>query len=48
MQKYLEYCVRNYITKESLKEETGYNGKDIMALYDKEKAKIKWQKGQER
>jgi len=35
MQKYLEYCKRNGITKDKLNKEVGYEGMDVMALYDK-------------
>lgn len=39
MQKYLHYCKRNGITKERLARETGYDGMDVMALYDRQAAK---------
>ena len=38
MQKYLSYCKRSGVTKELLTDETGYDGMDVMTLYDKEAA----------
>lgn len=34
MQKYLHYCKLHGITKEELTRETGYDGMDVMTLYD--------------
>lgn len=39
MQKYLNYCKRSGVTKELLANETGYDGMDVMTLYDKEASK---------
>lgn len=39
MQKYLDYCKRNGITKDRLAKETGYDGMDVMTLYDRQAAK---------
>ncbi|ERJ00226.1 hypothetical protein SAMN05444424_2761 [Bittarella massiliensis (ex Durand et al. 2017)] len=39
MQKYLDYCKRNGITKDRLAKETDYDGMDVMTLYDREAAK---------
>lgn len=35
MQRYLDYCKRNQVTKEQLCEEFQYSGMDVMTLYDK-------------
>ena len=39
MQKYLHYCKQHGITKERLARETGYDGMDVMTLYDRQAAK---------
>ena len=39
MQKYLDYCKQHGITKERLAAETGYDGVDVMPLYDRQTAK---------
>ena len=39
MQKYLDYCKRNGVTRELLAKESGYDGMDVMTLYDREAAK---------
>lgn len=52
LQKYLNYCKRNGITKEKLGEVLSYNGMDVMTLYgsgkEVEKEKMRSKKGQER
>lgn len=39
MQKYLHFCKQHGITKERLAHETGYDGMDVMTLYDRQAAK---------
>ena len=39
MQKYLHYCKQHGITKERLARETGYDGMDVMTLYDRQVTK---------
>ena len=39
MQKYLDYCKRNGVTKDRLVREADYDGMDVMTLYDREAAK---------
>lgn len=39
MQKYLHYCKQHGITKERLAREAGYDGMDVMTLYDRQAAK---------
>jgi len=39
MQKYLDYCRRHGVTKELLACETGYDGMDVMSLYDRNAVK---------
>lgn len=44
MQKYLNYCKRNGVTKDRLARETGYDGMDVMTLYDKQAVKAAQEK----
>ena len=37
LQKYLEYCKQNNITKERLHKEVNYKGMDVMTLYEKKR-----------
>ena len=39
MQQYLHYCKKHGITKELLAQEAGYDGMDVMRLYDKQAVK---------
>ena len=39
MQKYLGYCKQHGVTREQLAQEAGYDGMDVMALYDRQAAK---------
>lgn len=39
MQKYLDYCKRNGVTRELLAKESGYDGMDVMELYERQIAK---------
>ena len=39
LQKYLEFCKRNGITRERLEKECSYEGWDILTLYDRQTAK---------
>ena len=48
MQQYLNYCKRNKVTAELLRTKVGYNGMDVMALYDKSAVREKPSQEQER
>lgn len=48
MQQYLHYCKRNKVTAELLRTKAGYNGMDVMALYDKSVVTEKPSQEQER
>lgn len=39
MQKYLHYCKLHGVTKERLAQETGYDGMDVMTIYDRQAVK---------
>ena len=43
-QKYLDYCKRNGVTRELLAKESGYDGMDVMTLYDKQEVKAAQEK----
>ena len=48
MQLYLDYCKKNRITVERLRSEGGYEGMDVMTLYDKSAVREKQSQNHER